>query len=66
VGGSSFVSMSSGVVADGEAATAAFDALDAAIDTVIGLDSELLCSLERLALLQRCFQTTSGGKAAAR
>jgi hypothetical protein len=54
------------VVADGEAATAAFDALDAAIDTVIGLDSELLCSRERLALLQRCFQTTSGGKAAAR
>lgn len=45
--------MSSGVVIDGEAAAAAFDALDDAIDTVLGLDCELLHSRERLALLRR-------------
>ncbi|OBB99382.1 HNH endonuclease signature motif containing protein [Mycobacterium sp. 852002-40037_SCH5390672] len=45
--------MSSGVLADGDVATAAFDALDAAIDTVIGLDCQMLHSRERLALLGR-------------
>lgn len=45
--------MSSGAIADGEAATAAFDALDDVIDTVLGLDSEMLRSRERLALLRR-------------
>ncbi|WP_406815730.1 HNH endonuclease signature motif containing protein [Mycobacterium sp. M23085] len=45
--------MSSGGFADGDVATAAFDALDAAIDTVVGLDSQMLHSRERLALLRR-------------
>jgi Domain of unknown function (DUF222) len=43
----------SSAIADGETATAAFDALDAAIDTVLGLDCEMLHSRERLALLRR-------------
>lgn len=45
--------MSSGAITDGETATAAFDVLDAAIDTVLGLDCEMLRSRERLALLRR-------------
>src|ERR1700728_141850 len=53
VGGSSFVGMSSGAIADGETAAVAFDTLDAAIDTVLGLDCEMLRSRERLALLRR-------------
>jgi hypothetical protein len=53
VGGDSFGGMSSGAIADGETAAAAFDALDAAIDTVLGLDCEMLRSRERLALLRR-------------
>src|ERR1700728_4411830 len=53
VGGSSFVGMSSGAIADGETAEAAFDALNAAIDTVLGLDCEMLRSRERLAFLRR-------------
>jgi hypothetical protein len=46
--------MSLGVVEDREAATAAFDALDTALEAVIGLDVEMLCTRERLALLERC------------
>ncbi len=46
--------MSSGVVADPEAFTAAFDVVDAALDSVVGLDSEMLHSRECLALLERC------------
>src|ERR1700734_3922078 len=46
--------MSLGVVEDREAATAAFDALDTALEAVIGLDVEMLCPRERLALLERC------------
>jgi Domain of unknown function (DUF222) len=45
--------MSLGVVADREALTAAFDVLDTALDTVVGLDSEMLCTRECLALLER-------------
>jgi Domain of unknown function (DUF222) len=46
--------MSSGVVADPEAFTAAFDVVDAALDSVVGLDSGMLHSRECLALLERC------------
>jgi hypothetical protein len=46
--------MSSGGFVDREAVTAAFDALDAAVDAVAGLDFEALCTRERLALLERC------------
>ncbi len=49
----SFVGMSSGVVADGEAMVAAFDVLDAAIETVNGFDSQMLCTPERVAMLRR-------------
>src|ERR1700742_1471623 len=45
--------MTSGVISDGETAAAAFDVLNAAIDTVLGLDCEMLRSRERLALLRR-------------
>lgn len=45
--------MSSGVLADGETATKAFDALDADIDAMLGLDTQMLCNRERLALLAR-------------
>ena len=45
--------MSLGVVADGEAMTAAFDVVDDAMETVIGLDGEMLGNRERLAMLQR-------------
>jgi hypothetical protein len=45
---------SGGAGADREAITAAFDALDAAVDGVLRLDFEALCTRERLALLQRC------------
>src|SRR3954452_19815736 len=38
---------------DSEAITAAFDALDAAVDGVLGLDFERLSTVERLALLER-------------
>ena len=44
---------SSGIV-DREAITAAFDALDAAIDGVAGLDFDALTTREWLALLERC------------
>jgi hypothetical protein len=43
----------SGVV-DREAITAAFDALDAAVDGVVALDFDALTTPERLALLERC------------
>ncbi|ORA77729.1 hypothetical protein BST29_22820, partial [Mycobacterium malmoense] len=43
-----------GSVVDREAITAAFDALDAAVDAVVGLDFEALSIPERLALLERC------------
>jgi hypothetical protein len=46
--------MSSSGVVDREAITAAFDALDAAMDTVVGLDCEALSAREWLALLGRC------------
>ncbi len=46
--------MSSGVVADREAVATAFDALDAAVDAVVGLDFALLSTHERLVLLERC------------
>ncbi len=39
---------------DLEAMTAAFDALDAAVDAVAGLDFEALTTVEHLALLERC------------
>ncbi|MEM6104632.1 DUF222 domain-containing protein, partial [Mycobacterium sp. 050272] len=45
--------MSSGVVADREAITVAFDALDAALDAVLGLDSSMLDTRERLDRLAR-------------
>ncbi|BCZ24619.1 HNH endonuclease signature motif containing protein [Mycobacterium senriense] len=45
--------MSSGGFIDRDVITAAFDALDDAVDTVIGLDSQMLHSRERLALLRR-------------
>ena len=45
--------MTSGAISDGETAAAAFDVLNAAIDTVLGLDCEMLRSRERLALLRR-------------
>ena len=41
-------------VLDREAITAAFDALDAAVDTVAGLDFDALTAREWLALLDRC------------
>ena len=46
--------MSSCAVVDRDAVTAAFDALDAAVDGVLGLDFEALTTRERLALLERC------------
>jgi len=46
--------MSCSAVVDQEALTAAFDALDAAVDGVLGLDFEALTTRERLALLERC------------
>jgi hypothetical protein len=46
--------MSSSAVVDRDAVTAAFDALDAAVDGVLGLDFEALATRERLALLERC------------
>ncbi|KLO33587.1 HNH endonuclease signature motif containing protein [Mycobacterium haemophilum] len=46
--------MSSTGVVDREAITAAFDALDAAVDGVAALDVDALCSREWLALLERC------------
>ena len=45
--------MSSSVV-DREAITAAFDALDGALDTVVGLNFDALSTYEWLVLLQRC------------
>ncbi|ULP40589.1 HNH endonuclease signature motif containing protein [Mycobacterium lentiflavum] len=45
--------MSSAAVMDREAVTAAFDALDAALDDVVGLETEMLCTRERLVLLER-------------
>jgi hypothetical protein len=48
--------MSLGAVADRASITAAFDALDAAVDAVVGLDFEMLTTWERLALLERCEQ----------
>ncbi|KLO32165.1 hypothetical protein ABH37_09980 [Mycobacterium haemophilum] len=46
--------MSSGGVVDREAITAAFDALDAAVDGVVALDVDALCAREWLVLLERC------------
>jgi hypothetical protein len=46
--------MSSCALVDRDAVTAAFDALDAAVDGVLGLDFEALSTRERLALLERC------------
>jgi hypothetical protein len=46
--------MSSSAVVDRDAVTAAFDALDAAVDGVLGLDFEALSTRERLTLLERC------------
>lgn len=48
------IGMSVGVVADREAVAAAFDALDVAIEAVVGLGLEMLDSHERLVLLERC------------
>ncbi|CDO89996.1 REPhypothetical protein [Mycobacterium triplex] len=45
--------MSPGAIADGETVTAAFDALEHALDAVEGLDTEMLCSRECLVLLER-------------
>jgi hypothetical protein len=46
--------MSSCAVVDRDAVTAAFDALDAAVEGVLGLDFEALTTRERLTLLERC------------
>jgi Domain of unknown function (DUF222) len=46
--------MSPGIVVDRETITAAFEALDNAVDAVVGLDFEMLSTRERLALLERC------------
>ncbi|QUR65988.1 HNH endonuclease signature motif containing protein [Mycobacterium spongiae] len=46
--------MRSGAVADREAITAAFDALEAALDSVAGLEFDALTTREWLALLARC------------
>src|SRR5271167_2974236 len=46
--------MSSGGVVDREAIAAAFDALDAAVDGVLGLSFEAVSTAERFALLGRC------------
>ena len=46
--------MSWGAVVDRETVTAAFDALDAAVDGVLGLDFEALSTPQRLVLLERC------------
>lgn len=46
--------MSSGGVVDREAMTAAFDALDAALDVVAGLDFDPLTTPERFGFLERC------------
>ena len=46
--------MGSGGVVDREAITAAFDALDAAVDKVAGLDFDALATPDWLALLERC------------
>jgi hypothetical protein len=46
--------MSCSAVVDQEALTAAFDALDAAVDGVLGLDFEALTTPQRLVLLERC------------
>jgi hypothetical protein len=45
---------SSAVVVDRDAITATFDALDAAVDGLLGLDFEALTTRERLVLLGRC------------
>jgi Domain of unknown function (DUF222) len=45
---------SAAVVVDREAISAAFDALDAALDGVLGLDCDALTTRERFALLERC------------
>ncbi|WP_077077303.1 HNH endonuclease signature motif containing protein [Mycobacterium numidiamassiliense] len=45
--------MSSAAVPDREALVAAFDAFDAAVDTVVGFDIEMLTTPELLPLLQR-------------
>ncbi|HEY0229121.1 MAG TPA: DUF222 domain-containing protein, partial [Mycobacterium sp.] len=45
--------MSSAAVLDREALVAAFDAFDAAVDTVVGFDIEMLTTPELLPLLQR-------------
>lgn len=41
-------------VVDRDTITAAFDALDAAFDTVAGLETDALATGEQLALLERC------------
>ncbi|AKN16399.1 hypothetical protein B586_07255 [Mycobacterium haemophilum DSM 44634] len=46
--------MGCGAVVDREAITAAFDALDAAVDGVAALDFDALCAREWLVLLERC------------
>jgi hypothetical protein len=46
--------VSSGGIVDREAVTAAFDALDAAVDAVLELKFDALTTRERLALLERC------------
>src|ERR1700753_2794861 len=45
--------MSSGAIADGEAFTAAFDELDAAVDKVLGLGGGVLGNREGVAVLRR-------------
>ncbi|ORB85065.1 hypothetical protein B1987_16125 [Mycobacterium kansasii] len=46
--------MSSGGVVDRETVTAAFDVLDAALDTVVDLNFDALTTPVWLALMQRC------------
>ncbi|WP_419724155.1 hypothetical protein, partial [Mycobacterium haemophilum] len=51
VASDSFGGMGCGAVVDREAITAAFDALDAAVDGVAALDFDALCAREWLVLL---------------
>jgi hypothetical protein len=54
VGGDSFGGMGTGGVVDRETITAAFDALDAALDAVVQLDFAALQTREHFAFLERC------------
>jgi hypothetical protein len=50
----SFGSMSSAGIIDRDAITAAFDALDTALDSVVGLNFDALTTREWLTFVERC------------